>query len=597
MRITFSGIPRIAFACLVFVCAAFAVAALWTTIPGAAAHLFAHGKDLVEDRQLSQALLNTGILFALSVGMQLFICGLGSTVVTSARPIALALLLIPYATGVLAPAFAFFVLISTGVGPLDFSLANSAWSQRFIVALIDTWEWIGILLVAMFLQLNRIPRSYFQLADLEGIGWWKRWRLIVWPQLRIVFAMYTTFRLLDWLRKVDFARAIFDRGAGGSLETIAMYIQRVHLQSAPSLDANTTQFQDTYSNFLVLLQVLVLMSAAVYLSSSRVAGRFFETGRLGEPDLGEKLVQPLWRRISVAISWCLLAIFIISPLIWIAVLSVQNVDLSGNSGLRFHFVPNHPTLEAYRSILSGNKDIANGNASGILNALLYSLKWCSLAALLACLVAICTAFLFLADLRAARLKGPLLGFVFSIFLFPPAVVGTALNTLATWMPSIATPAAQLLFVYTSTSFVLSFVLVLIRCMAIPLSYFEQALLERRSRVLAFYDAYIREEWGMLLFVFVLAFSACWSEFYISDLITVSQETKPFAVVLAMNHTQYNAFYSLFAAGAVLSLACCIAAPVLTIAFVAAVRSIRKRRSDRLSQPQIPSKHLLPHNLR
>ena len=117
-------------------------------------------------------------------------------------------------------------------------------------------------------------------------------------------------------------------------------------------------------------------------------------------------------------------------------------------------------------------------------------------------------------------------------------------------------------------------------MTIPRTYFEQTLLESQNRAVAFYRAYLRYELSALLFILALAFASAWSEFYVSTFITASDEIKPFAVVLEMNHGQYNAYYSLFAAGATLSLGACFVLPALIVVVWGVSRLLRRYRSSR-----------------
>src|SRR5271157_5602443 len=274
-----SLVPRVVFLLFAVVCTLFALAALWSTLAGATFHISGHVYHLLRDTELFGVIQNTAILFTLSVGVQLLICVIGTMFITSVRPGVMAMLLIPYATGVIAPSFAFFVLLSTGVGPLNISLASSVSAQRIVITLIDTWQWLGILLVAAFFQINQIPRSYFELADLEGMSLWTRWRRIVWPQVWFVLLFYSAFRLLDWLRKVDIVKAIFDRGYAGRLQTFAMYAEQVRFRFGSNDAGTASSIQDPYGDFLLLLQILILVVAAIYISRTRLVNGLYSAAR------------------------------------------------------------------------------------------------------------------------------------------------------------------------------------------------------------------------------------------------------------------------------------------------------------------------------
>jgi len=270
------------------------------------------------------------------------------------------ILLFPYAMGVVAPAFAFFALLSTGIGPLDVSLADSIWSKRVVIALIDTWQWIGILLVASLFKINQIPRSYFQMADLEGMGRWTRWRLIIWPEIRYVFIFYMVFRFLDWMRKVDAIRALYNRGPAGALQTIAMYIGQVYFEAAQAAPGSLAGIQNPYGGFLALLQISILIAAAIFISRRKIVSDLYSAGSLAKCAVEKTQSQTYRKYIGVSLFWLVFFLIIVGPLLWIFFLSLQNVNLSGAVNLRFHLIPAHPTLDAYKSILSGSKGYAQG---------------------------------------------------------------------------------------------------------------------------------------------------------------------------------------------------------------------------------------------
>ena len=585
--------PRAVFVVFVAACTLFALAALWTVISVALLHLPYCVSELFHDKQLLNAFLTTGELYGASVILQIAICVACTLFITSLPRTISAVLLVPYATGVVAPAFAFYVFLSTGIGPLNTSLINSPWSQRSVVVLVDTWQWAGILIAAAFFQVNRIPRSYFELADLEGIGRWKRWWYIVLPRIRFLLVFYTVFRALDWMRKTDIINALFGRGYGGNLQTVAMRVDEVLYQASPGSTGFGVSVEDPYGRFLAVLEVGVLIILAIWMSRRPVVNDLYVGSQAFEGGISAPQKQPRYHRrwrhyLGVILCSSAVFIFLVLPLLWIVSASLQDVDLPGSAS-RFHLLPHPLTTQAYESIIAGNRTLFNGNAHGIKLGLLYSLKVCGISAAISWLLAVCGTFLFVSDSQAERLRAPLLAFVFSIFFFPPVIVPPALDVLNSWFGGNLTAFSQLLFVYSSTAFVLSMILLLVRTMTVPRAHFEQILLEKRSRFRAFYEAYLRTEMGTLLFIFVLAFSSSWSEFYVSTFATVTDEVKPFSVILEMNHTQYNAYYSLFAAGAGISLLACIGIPTLTIGLLWCLsRANAMWRNSRLASGPVSS---------
>jgi ABC-type sugar transport system permease subunit len=118
-----------------------------------------------------------------------------------------------------------------------------------VLVFVDTWQWLGVLLVASYLQLGEIPAEHFEQAELEGFGRLRRWHLLVWPRLRPVIGLYVCIRAVDWIRKADVIRAFFGQGGPGmSVETFGLYIARLSFQTG----------DHGYAALLVILQLIIL---------------------------------------------------------------------------------------------------------------------------------------------------------------------------------------------------------------------------------------------------------------------------------------------------------------------------------------------------
>jgi ABC-type sugar transport system permease subunit len=198
------------------------------------------------------ALKNTAILFVSSFAVQLGIAVLGTYWIHNVSAPVKVLLVVPYAAGVVAPAFSIYVFFSSALGPLDalnVGVLGTKAGATIVIALLDSWQWTGILLLACFFKLEQVPESHFEQARLEGVSRYGAWRRIVWPAINGVVLLFFLIRALDWFRKVDTVKALFDQGGPGyAAETVGMYIARNYF------------FADdqSFAAFLVLLQLVLL---------------------------------------------------------------------------------------------------------------------------------------------------------------------------------------------------------------------------------------------------------------------------------------------------------------------------------------------------
>lgn len=200
--------------------------------------------------QLWIALKNTAILYGYSAILQTTIAFFGTLVVHKVSPLVKALLIIPYATGVVAPAFSIYVFCSPALGPLRTGPLATEFGARAAIAFLDSWQWAGILLLACFFKLEQIPASQFEQARIEEISRLRTWTLVVWPKIRGIVGLFFVIRALDWLRKVDAVKVLFGEGGPGYvMDTVGLYISRNYF-----FDSN----KESYAALLLLLQMFFM---------------------------------------------------------------------------------------------------------------------------------------------------------------------------------------------------------------------------------------------------------------------------------------------------------------------------------------------------
>jgi len=255
-------------------------------------------------------------------------------------------------------------------------------------------------------------------------------------------------------------------------------------------------------------------------------------------------MQTIGDRIRHIIILSAIGLFLVFPIIWIALVSVQPGDVAYNG--RYQLFPNEITFEAYEQALIENKQ-------GIFHALLYSFWISSISTLLGMLIALSAVYLIKADVIAAKWKKRILQWSIGLYFLPVFVVFPGLKMLSQIYKGFNQTELQLIIVHTIFGFVIAFILLLLIYASGHRSYFEQLLLETGSRTRAFYYGIVAPQATSTLVVTGITFATIWSEFFLSNLITASRSIKPFSVVLQMAQGQYGTAYSIFAAGAVMSL--------------------------------------------
>lgn len=202
------------------------------------------------DEKLLSALKNTLILFLLSLFVQFLAVFMATMYIRKIPKYLEVLLILPFAAGLIAPSFSLFVFLSSALGPMNLGILGNPIGARAIIVLIDTWQWVGIILLVSFIRLKSVSLDQYDQARLEGISRFRCWLFLTWPSIRYVFVLYSAVRAIDWLRKVDSIKAIFGEGGPGyACETLGLYISKLYFQPDPD---------PFYAAFLTILQIIIL---------------------------------------------------------------------------------------------------------------------------------------------------------------------------------------------------------------------------------------------------------------------------------------------------------------------------------------------------
>jgi ABC-type sugar transport system permease subunit/ABC-type glycerol-3-phosphate transport system substrate-binding protein len=231
---------------------------------------------IFEDPILVRALLNT-LMWV--VGSLLLPVGLGLAVAVmtgqmkGGRLLRLAVVL-PYAiSGSAVAVVGFFMLqrdgavnaLLTGAGAGE--LAQPwllEWPQNTISGiLLNTWQGTGVAVVLFLVGLQTIPAETIEAAALDGADGWKRFRYIVFPQLRPVTVVVVGITLANALRAFDVVWVLTQGGPARSSETLALSMYR-----------ETFLLQNTGQGaaIAVVLTAIVVGASWIYLRSQLKGG-------------------------------------------------------------------------------------------------------------------------------------------------------------------------------------------------------------------------------------------------------------------------------------------------------------------------------------
>jgi ABC-type sugar transport system permease subunit len=190
------------------------------------------------------ALGHTGLFVVLTVSLELT-AGLALALVlhqaARARGLIRTAALLPWAIPTVVAALVWrFMFESPGglasamvakLGPMPptwFADAIAAWVP---LVLADVWKTTPFVALLLLAALQRIDRSLYEAAAVDGAGPWRQFADITLPQLRSALLVAVLFRTLDAFRVFDIVYVMTAGGPGTATESIALYTFRMTLQN------------------------------------------------------------------------------------------------------------------------------------------------------------------------------------------------------------------------------------------------------------------------------------------------------------------------------------------------------------------------------
>jgi ABC-type sugar transport system permease subunit len=208
---------------------------------------FIGGANYVEalaDARFWSALGHTGAFVALTVSAEMT-AGLGLALLmdhgSRARGLVRTAVLLPWAIPTVVAALVWrFIFESpgglasvvlegiTGTSPTWFADAVAAWVP---LVLGDVWKTTPFVALLLLAALQRVDRSLYEAAAVDGAGGWRQFLDITLPQLKSALMVAVLFRALDAFRVFDVVYVMTGGGPGTATESIALYTFRMTLQN------------------------------------------------------------------------------------------------------------------------------------------------------------------------------------------------------------------------------------------------------------------------------------------------------------------------------------------------------------------------------
>lgn len=137
---------------------------------------------------------------------------------------------------------------------------NVVWKSIYGV---DAWRGIGYVMTIFLAGLNTIPRSYYEAADIDGAGFWKKLRYITLPMLTGALTINLVFGLTYGLKVFDIVYVLTNGGPGHATEVVTTYAYQLYASGRYGLSV-------ALNSILFVITLLVGLCVVKYMSRKEV---------------------------------------------------------------------------------------------------------------------------------------------------------------------------------------------------------------------------------------------------------------------------------------------------------------------------------------
>src|SRR5260370_3674765 len=108
--------------------------------------------------------------------------------------------------------------------------ASSPATAMLSIILVDVWQSTPFVFLMFLAGLASLPTEPYEAAEIDGAGFWRKFRDLTFPLLRPLIGIVFLFRLLDVLRAFDIIYIVTRGGPAEATDTLGYYVYRVAFQ-------------------------------------------------------------------------------------------------------------------------------------------------------------------------------------------------------------------------------------------------------------------------------------------------------------------------------------------------------------------------------
>ena len=94
----------------------------------------------------------------------------------------------------------------------------------FSICAIEIWKWSGFTMVILLSGMQTIGKEYYEAAEIDGAGGWKKFRYVTFPLLLPAFNNALILNIIGGLKVFDLIQATTQGGPGTATEVFGTII-------------------------------------------------------------------------------------------------------------------------------------------------------------------------------------------------------------------------------------------------------------------------------------------------------------------------------------------------------------------------------------
>ena len=98
------------------------------------------------------------------------------------------------------------------------------------IVIADVWKTTPFVFLVLLAGLQSVPLDLYEAMEIDGGGWWAKFRYVTWPFLLPFVFVSMVFRLIQAFAIFDLVYVMTGGGPGGATETVSVYTYQTYMR-------------------------------------------------------------------------------------------------------------------------------------------------------------------------------------------------------------------------------------------------------------------------------------------------------------------------------------------------------------------------------